>query len=152
MARLLQKDGERLHTKVRKIMAINAKHQFIIDGRLPSLNDYCKAERTGYHCANNMKHRCQKEIIAYIRRSRLKPIKYPVTILYRFYEANRRRDKDNIAGVAHKFIQDALVEAGILKDDGWDEVVGFSDKFYIDRKFPRIEITLIEERTKNTKT
>ena len=122
--------------------------KFTIQGRLPSLNDYCKAERSGYHAANNMKHSYQTLISAYIRRSKLKPIKYPVKIIYRFYEANKRRDKDNIAGIAHKFIQDALVNDGILKDDGWDYVIGFSDEFYIDRKSPRIEVTLIEERTK----
>ena len=120
-------------------------YKFIIEGRLPSLNEYCKAERTGYHAANRMKHDCQRTVEGYIRRFKLKPIKHPVKILYRFYEPNRRRDKDNIAGVAHKFIQDALVNAGILKDDGWDYVIGFSDEFYIDRKNPRIEVTLIEE-------
>ena len=126
--------------------------KFTIQGRLPSLNDYCKAERSGYHAANNMKHSYQTLISAYIRRARLKPIKYPVKIIYRFYEENKKRDKDNVSGIAHKFVQDALVESGILKDDGWDYVVGFSDEFYIDRENPRIEITLIEERTRNTKT
>ena len=120
-------------------------YKFTIDGRLPSLNDYCKAERSGYHAANNMKHSYQTLISAYIRRSRLKPIKYPVKIIYRFYETNKRRDKDNIAGIAHKFIQDALVNDGILKDDGWDYVIGFSDEFYIDRDNPRIEVTLLEK-------
>lgn len=87
--------------------------------------------------------------MVYIRRARLKPIKYPVKIVYRFYEANKRRDKDNIAGVAHKFIQDALTESGILKDDGWDYVTGFSDEFYLDRKNPRIEVLLYEEKSKS---
>ena len=124
-------------------------YKFIIEGRLPSLNEYCKAERTGYHCANNMKKGCQRAIEADIRRFKLKPIKRPVKILYRFYEPNRRRDKDNIAGVAHKFIQDALVNAGILKDDGWDYVIGFSDEFYLDRKYPRIEVYLHEEKSQS---
>ena len=122
--------------------------KFTIQGRLPSLNDYCKAERSGYHAANNMKHRYQALISAYIRRSRLKPIKYPVKIIYRFYEENKRRDKDNIAGIAHKFIQDALVNDGILKDDGWDYVIGFSDEFYIDKKNPRIEVILCRSTEK----
>lgn len=120
-------------------------YKFIIRGRLPSLNEYCKAERTGYHCANNMKKSCQRAVEADIRRFKLKPIKRPVKILYRFYEPNRRRDKDNIAGVAHKFIQDALVNAGILKDDGWDYITGFSDEFYIDKSKPRIEVYLYVE-------
>ena len=115
---------------------------------MPSLNDYCKAERSGYHAANNMKHRYQALISAYIRRSRLKPIKYPVKIIYRFYEQNKRRDKDNIAGIAHKFIQDALVNDGILKDDGWDYITGFSDEFYISKDNPRIEVVLCRSTEK----
>ena len=124
------------------------KHKFVIKGRLPSLNEYCNAERKGYHCANGMKHRCQNVIIGYIRRFKLKPIRHPVKIQYRFYEPNKRRDKDNISAIAHKFIQDAIVEAGILRDDGWDYITGFSDEFYIDKLNPRIEVELIEERTK----
>ena len=115
---------------------------------MPSLNDYCKAERSGYHAANNMKHRYQALISAYIRRARLKPIKYPVKIIYRFYEENKRRDKDNIAGIAHKFIQDALVNDGILKDDGWDYITGFSDEFYISKDNPRIEVVLCRSTEK----
>lgn len=122
--------------------------KFVIYGRLPSLNDYCKVERSGYHAANNMKHHYQALISAYIKRSRLKPIKYPVKIIYRFYEQNKKRDKDNVSGIAHKFIQDALVDSGILRDDGWDYVVGFADEFYIDRKNPRIEVVLYEEKGK----
>ena len=91
-----------------------------------------------------MKHRCQALIAAHIKRSKIKPIKYPIRILYRFYEPNKRRDKDNIAGVAHKFIQDALVQCGIIKDDGWDYVVGFYDEFFIDKEKPRIEVFLYE--------
>ena len=129
-------------------MAIKAgdiiKHKFVINGRLPSLNEYCNAERKGYHCANSMKHRCQNAIKAYIRASKLKPIHCPVSIVYRFYEPNKKRDKDNVSGITHKFVQDALVESGILKDDGWDYITGFSDEFYIDRSNPRIEVTLIE--------
>lgn len=128
------------------------KHKFVINGRLPSLNEYINVERSGYHAANGFKRKWQKYIKTYIRASGIKPIKYPVSIVYRFYEVNRKRDKDNIAGLCHKFVQDALVESGILKDDSWNYVVSFSDDFYLDRSNPRIEVTLIEERTKNAKT
>ena len=118
--------------------------RFTIKGRLPSLNDYCRAERSGYRAANGMKRKYQNAIKCDIKRCKVKPVRNPVTIIYRFDEANKRRDKDNIACVAHKFIQDALVEANILTDDSWDYVIGFSDEFYIDKKHPRIEVTLCE--------
>ena len=41
-------------------------------------------------------------------------------------------------------IQDALVDTGVLKDDGWKYVVGFSDRFQVDKEHPRIEVKIRE--------
>lgn len=41
-------------------------------------------------------------------------------------------------------IQDALAEAGIFPDDGWKYIKGFTDEFYVDKKYPRIKVTIIE--------
>ena len=71
-------------------------------------------------------------------------INNPVRIKYTFYEPNRKRDLDNIAGVAHKFIQDALVKCKVLDNDGWNNIVGFEDHFFIDKHNPRIEVVLEE--------
>lgn len=116
---------------------------FIIEGRLPSLNEYIRAERSGWQAANSMKHKYEKLVAG--SAIGLKAITKPVRIRYTFFEQNRRRDKDNVAGVAHKIVQDALVKTGILVNDSWEYVVGFSDDFQIDSKRPRIEIELIEE-------
>lgn len=117
---------------------------FVIRGRLPSLNQYINAERTNRYAAAKMKSDLQKLIGAEIRRSNLKQVKPPVKLIYRFYEPNRRRDKDNVAAVAHKFVQDSLVQCGILENDGWDYVEGFSDEFYVDKLSPRIEVFIVE--------
>lgn len=58
-------------------------------------------------------------------------------IRYRWIEKDRRRDKDNIS-FAKKFIQDALIDAQILPDDGWKWIEGFEDHFAVDRKNPRM--------------
>ena len=118
-------------------------YRFTCD-RLPSLNEYIRAERSGWQAANNMKHNGESTVIYGIRRAHLKRIKGPVRIRYVFFEKDRRRDKDNIAGIAHKFVQDALVKSGILENDSWNYVTGFSDEFQIDKKNPRIEVELIE--------
>lgn len=39
-----------------------------------------------------------------------------------------------------KFILDSLQEVGIIKNDGWDEIISFRDEFYLDRKNPRVEV------------
>ena len=64
----------------------------------------------------------------------------PVYIKYTFYEKTKRRDLDNIAGFAHKVIQDALVAQGILKNDGWANIRGFSDEFQIGEEKIIVEI------------
>ena len=121
-------------------------------GTRPGLNDYLKEERkfprrggTAHSCGNDRNQENRMFICNEIRRQlkRLK-IQRPVHISYRFYEPNRRRDLDNIAGVAHKFIQDSLVRCGVLENDGWDQITGFSDAFFVDLHNPRIEITIRE--------
>lgn len=128
------------------------EYHFTVPGTLPGLNDYLKAERkftrrggSAHSVGNDMKQENQMLICNAIRLKlkRLK-IQRPVHISYRFYEPNRRRDLDNIAGVAHKFIQDSLVRCGVLENDGWDQITGFSDAFFVDLHNPRIEITIRE--------
>ena len=85
-------------------------------------------------------------IRASLKRQAIKP---PVMIHYPFYEPDRRRDLDNIAAVAHKFIQDALVKCRVIENDGWQHIVGFSDEFHVDKHNPRIEVTLIEAGDKD---
>ena len=119
---------------------------FTIHDRLPGMNEYTTQQRRNRYAGNLMKRTAQKAIEWEIRAAKLKPIKSPVTIKYTFYEPNKRRDKDNIAGFAHKVIQDALVTCGIIKDDGWDYIVGFEDRFEIDRKQSHIDVILEYEQ------
>ena len=129
------------------------EYKLILKGTLPGLNDYLRAERSftrrgtkGHSCGNDMKQECQM-LIANAIRLQLKRlmIHNPVFIRYSFYEPNRKRDLDNIAGVAHKFVQDSLVKCGVLENDGWDNITGFSDQFFLDRHNPRIEFVIQEE-------
>ena len=69
----------------------------------------------------------------------------PVIMRYTWYEQNKRRDLDNISSFGRKVIQDALVTSKVLKNDGWDEIKGYSDEFYVDSKNPRIEVLIEEE-------
>ena len=124
------------------------EYGFTIKGTLPGLNEYLKAERSfrnRHSNGNDMKQQYQIIISNAVRRD-LKNlhINKPVMIKYDFYEPNRKRDLDNIAGVAHKFIQDALVKCRVLDNDGWNNITGFEDKFYIDKHNPRIEVLIKE--------
>ncbi len=116
-----------------------------IPGTLPNLNDYIAAERTNRHKGAKMKADSGKIVAAAIRQC-LRGVRIEKTVYmeYTWYEPNKRRDKDNVSSFGRKVIQDSLVDAGILKDDGWKHVVGFSDRFEVDKDNPRIEVLIKE--------
>lgn len=117
-----------------------------IPGILPGLNEYIDAERShkGKYKAASMKKQAQN-VIGYMIKTQLRGVRFtrPVVIHYLWIEPSRRRDKDNIA-FAKKFIQDSLVEAGVLKNDGWANIEHFTDDFAVDSKNPRVEVTIEE--------
>lgn len=122
-------------------MAKNSVY-IVIPGRFAGMNEFVAANRASHgrrNLGNMMKQRDQDRIINYLPEIR---ITQPVSIEYSYYEANRRRDCDNVAGYFHKIFQDALVCAGVLQGDGWDYITGFSDTFSVDKNNPRIEIWL----------
>lgn len=117
----------------------------VIPGKLNNLNDYIEAERIHRQKGAKMKADNEKVVAAAIRRCmRGVRIEKPVFMDYKWVEQNRRRDLDNISSFGRKVIQDALVNTGVLKDDGWKYVVGFSDRFEVDKKNPRIEVLIKE--------
>lgn len=116
-----------------------------IPGTLPNLNDYIAAERTNRHKGAKMKADSGNIVVVAIRQClRGVRIDNPVFMEYTWIEPSRRRDKDNISSFGRKVIQDALVSTGVLKDDGWKHVVGFSDRFEADKENPRIEVLIKE--------
>lgn len=109
-----------------------------IKGKLPNLNDYTKACRANKFAGAQMKKKAERVIAAAVEEQQIEPISGKVRLKFCWYEANKRRDLDNIC-FAKKFILDALVETGIIEADGWNVVCGFVDEFYIS-KDPRIEV------------
>lgn len=128
------------------------EYNFVFQGTMPNLNDYLQGERIPVRKngrfttkGNLLKQENQRKILNIIRKELLGiHIEKPITITYKFYEQNIKRDLDNISAFAHKVIQDALVKAGTIENDGWKHIKGFSDEFYLDSENPRIEITLKE--------
>lgn len=116
----------------------------VINGSLPNLNDYTKACRTNRIVGAKMKKDAERVITLYILQQ-LKGISFKDTVEFNFrwYEPNKKRDLDNIC-FAKKFILDALVSNGIIIADGWRGVVGFTDNFFVDKSFPRIEVDIRE--------
>lgn len=121
------------------------EYKLIIPGTLNNLNDYIAAERTNRYKGAKLKAVNQNiAAVAIMQCLRGVKIEKPVEMHYTWYEPNKRRDKDNVSSFGRKVIQDALVITGVLKDDGWKHVVGFSDRFEVDKENPRIEVLIKE--------
>ena len=121
------------------------RYTLIINGKLDNLNDYITACRTNQYKGSSVKNYNENKVKSaiYEQLGRIR-ITRPVYMSYRWYEPNRRRDLDNISSFGRKVIQDALVKTRVLQNDGWKEIVGFRDDFYIDNENPRVEVEIEE--------
>ncbi|MCI8620608.1 MAG: RusA family crossover junction endodeoxyribonuclease [Clostridia bacterium] len=98
------------------------------------LNEYTNQNRRNRYAGASAKKK-EQEYIMWCIREQLDNIKInkPVRAIFTWIEENKKRDYDNIS-FAKKFVLDALVQAGTLKDDNRKIVVGFEDKFeYADK-------------------
>ena len=121
------------------------KYTLIIPGRLDNLNDYIRAERANRYKGAQYKANNEAIVAGAIKEClRGIHINKPVNVLFRWYEKNKRRDPDNISSFGHKVILDALVNAKVIEDDGWNYIKSIADEFYVDPENPRIDVTLLE--------
>lgn len=95
-----------------------------VRGRLPGLNEIIDARgrrsATEYRWDgyNALKKRWADQIVLAARQQDFKATKGG-RFTYLFVEPNQRRDPSNIAGGGIKIIEDALVGAELLPNDGW---------------------------------
>lgn len=121
--------------------------KFTIRGRLSGLNEYTKANRSNHHAGNKMKKDNEERILWAIRQAKAAEVdKYPITLEIVWYEPNLRRDIDNVV-FAQKFILDAMVKSGIIKNDSQKFVKGISHIVLVDKVEPRVEVEIKEGRT-----
>lgn len=119
--------------------------KLIIQGRFPSLNEYTDGNRANRFKGASIKKQAEKQVLQAILEAKLPKVQnYPVTLNITWYEANRRRDVDNIV-YAVKFINDSLVHARIIEDDSQRFIKAINNKVEVDNKNPRIEVEIIEK-------
>jgi Holliday junction resolvase RusA-like endonuclease len=97
------------------------KEMFLINQKMPSLNDYVRANRANVHIGNKFKQDTEQAIGWAIKQAKiagnLTPKTEPIDIIVDYYEKDRKRDVDNILAGGNKFILDALVKYEILPND-----------------------------------
>lgn len=133
-----------------------SKQILYIRDKLPDFNTLIKNASTKTYTLKNgfvvTKYRKEASLaINYICDEIVEQGLSPVESLYMsitWYEKNKRRDPDNIA-VSIKYILDALQKTGIIKNDGWEQVTGWENKFCVDTDYHvEVEITEIGKSKK----
>lgn len=119
------------------------KQSFFVTGPLPGMNDYISTGSRFIY--NNDKKKWARAIAFEIRQARLVPMGF-VFFRFTWYEKNRRRNPDNFAAIGKKFIFDALVQNKTIKNDGWDEIAGWSDRWEVNDTQPGVLVELEEVR------
>lgn len=109
---------------------------FVINHKLPSLNDYINACRYNRYKGANLKKEVENIISMFIHNAKMKnqvkAIKNPVIVHFAWHEKTKKRDYDNIAS-AKKFILDAMQKTGIIPNDNRKYIKGFTDTFVDDK-------------------
>ena len=117
---------------------------FFVPGPLPGLNEIIAASKgaggSGAYYAQTKRAWTEHAMVHAIK-AKLKPVA-SANFHYHFVEKNRRRDPSNIFA-AVKFIEDGLVAAKVLTNDGWAQVLSIETSFAIGEK-PGILVTLTE--------
>ncbi len=116
--------------------------KLVIPGELPGLNEIIEYSKEHWAKYAGEKHFRTQEI-AYLAKSQIKRKYKKVDLTFIWYCKNRKRDKDNIIA-GQKFILDGLVAAGVIENDGWEQIGNISHFFSIDKENPRVEVIIKE--------
>ncbi len=102
----------------------------IISGRFPSYNEVTQTNRgkQGIYLGNKLKRKWTEIVAWECKGQKIRPFTKQIDIDFLWVCKDKRRDKDNIMS-AQKFIFDGLQAAGVIKNDGWNEIREIKHKF-----------------------
>jgi hypothetical protein len=113
---------------------------FTIKGSLPSMNEIIEQSKQHWSVYRKSKETYTNMVAwACYKVPRMKKVDLTIT----WFCEDRRKDPDNIAS-ALKYVCDGLVVAGVLENDGWNEIGEIHHSFKVDKDNPRIVVELVE--------
>lgn len=115
-----------------------------ISGELPGMNEIINANRNNRYAGASQKKKITNLVAWECKAQGIKPIDYKVDVEIHWYCKNKRKDKDNIS-CGMKFLLDGLMTAGVIPNDGWNEIGDINHRFFIDKDNPRVEMFLMED-------
>ena len=121
------------------------KGQYFGKNTFPDLNNYL-SECSRHPQAGAKMKRDFMMIASNAIRRQLPRVHIPgtVKIHYRYYEYSKKRDPSNVNAFAVKVIEDALQKCEVISNDGWANIAGYSQDFFVDKENPRIEVYIRE--------
>jgi len=124
------------------------KVRFFVPGPLPGLNEVINSARGtkgrgSLVAASSQKKTWTSFVSVIIRTSNqnFEMFTVPVFVDMFWVEEHKRRDPDNIVS-AKKYIFDGMVQAGLIKNDGWKQIDGFRDRWTVNRIEPGVLVTV----------
>jgi Holliday junction resolvase RusA-like endonuclease len=105
-----------------------------IPGPLPGLNEIINSKRArwggnadGYSA---LKKTWNQKVALAARAAGTKPVT-AARFIYEIREVNKRRDPSNIVSGALKLVEDGLQCAGVISNDGWRQVLGYTVRWCV---------------------
>lgn len=115
-------------------------NQFYFPWRVPSMNDLVFLKGTNgkiswipiggkkrnpnqFNMYNQLKQEWSSKVCSHVTKTGFKFCK-SAYFHYLLIEPNMKRDPSNILASAAKFIEDGLIRAGVIENDGWKQVLG----------------------------
>ena len=121
--------------------------RFWIPGPLPGMNDMTAKRGRGRGFAYAKAKEKWTNDIALLALAAHVPHFNRVHISYRWVEPNKKRDPSNVAAGGRKVVEDGLVRAKVLENDGWKQMAGpgagWSADFEVGPR-PGVEVTIEE--------
>ena len=112
---------------------------------LPGMNQIIAEAKKYRQAYGKLKKRLEADLCMFIR-EQATGYKFSGAVYIKFcwVEKHTRRDPDNIAA-GKKFLLDALQTEGVIGQDNWKHIIGWEDKWRLDKKNPGIELEITGE-------
>lgn len=101
--------------------------------KLPSLNEYVRANRQNKYAGAKMKKDIETSICWQIAEQGLVELTPPLRISFKWFEKNKKRDKDNVV-FGKKFILDSLQKMQVIGNDNWEWISSFEDTVFLSKE------------------
>lgn len=125
---------------------VTEPRSFFVPMQMPNLNDVIEACKTHYAVYAKLKRKWGSTVALCARAGGFTRIQHPAHFSFEFREPDRRRDPDNLIAGGLKVIFDAMQDAGLLHNDGWNDVLSITTSWRVDKERPGVMLTVREEQ------